>query len=104
VTNDRNPRRLHVEVVYALREEQLLVALEVEEGTSAREAIERSGILQRYPGMRLARGHIGIFGKAVDPDAPLHDGDRVEIYRPLIADPKQVRRARAERRKRAQRG
>jgi putative ubiquitin-RnfH superfamily antitoxin RatB of RatAB toxin-antitoxin module len=90
-----------VEVVYALRGEQALVALEVEEGTSAREAIERSGILKRYPEITLGRGHIGIFGKAVEPDSPLRNGDRVEIYRPLIADPKQARRARAERRKRA---
>ncbi len=93
-----------MEVVYALRGEQALLTLEVEEGTSAREAIERSGILQRYPEIALARGRIGIFGKAVEPDAPLRDGDRVEIYRPLIADPKQARRERAERRKRAQRG
>lgn len=95
------PKAISVEVVYALRGEQALVALEVEEGTSAREAIERSGILTRYPEITLGRGQIGIFGKAVEPDAPLRNGDRVEIYRPLIADPKQARRERAERRKRA---
>ena len=91
-------KRLHVEVVYALREEQTLVALELEEGASVREAIERSGVLARYPGIELERGRVGVFGKRVELNAPLRDGDRVEIYRPLVADPKEDRRRRAWRR------
>lgn len=94
-------KHLLVEVAYALRDEQELIALEIEEGASVREAIERSGILRHYPGIELARGRVGIFGRQVEFDALLQDGDRVEIYRPLVADPKQVRRERATRRKRA---
>ena len=86
--------RLRIEVVYALRDEQLLVALEAEEGITARQAIERSGIRQRFPGVDV--GLIGIFGKIVEPDTPLRDGDRVEIYRPLVADPKEARRKKAK--------
>lgn len=90
-------RPLKVEVVYALREEQVLLALEVETGTTVRQAIERSGILRRFPEINLSLARVGVFGKQVRPDALLHDGDRVEIYRPLIADPKQARRERAKR-------
>lgn len=89
-------RLLRVEVAYALPEEQLLIALNVEEGTTVRLAIERSGILRRAPEIDLA--NVGLFGRVVPLDTPLRDGDRVEIYRPLIADPKQARRDRARRR------
>jgi len=88
---------LRVEIVYALRDRQVLLALEVEGGTTARQAVERSGILQRFPEIDLARAGLGIFGRGVSPDTPLRDGDRVEIYRPLIADPKNARRERAQR-------
>jgi hypothetical protein len=94
---------LRVEIVYALRDRQVLLALEVEGGTTARQAVERSGILQRLPEIDLARAGLGIFGKVVSPDTPLRDGDRVEIYRPLIADPKQARSTRARRPPRAER-
>ena len=90
-------RMLRVEIVYALRDRQVLLAFEVEGGTTARQAVERSGILQRFPEIDLARAGLGIFGRVVSPDTPLRDGDRVEIYRPLIADPKQARRTRARR-------
>ena len=93
---DENVSKLRVEVVYALPEEQLLIALDVEEGTTVRQAIERSGILQRVPG--IDPENVGIFGRAVPSGTLLRDGDRVEIYRPLIADPKQARRNRAVRR------
>jgi hypothetical protein len=98
----RHPSRIRVEVAYALPDEQALIAIEMEEGARVREAIERSGILRRFPGIKLARGRVGIFGRQVEFDAPLSDGDRVEIYRPLAADPKEIRRERAARRKRAQ--
>jgi putative ubiquitin-RnfH superfamily antitoxin RatB of RatAB toxin-antitoxin module len=88
---------LRIEVAYALREEQVLLELDMAEGTTARQAVERSGILQRIPEIDLARAGLGIFGRVVAPDTPLRDGDRVEIYRPLIADPKDARRTRAGR-------
>src|SRR5688572_30485036 len=90
-------KRLRVEVAYALHAEQVLIGLEVEDGTTVREAIERSGIPARFPGARIVAGNVGIFGRPAALDEPLRDGDRVEIYRPLIADPKQVRRERAKR-------
>ncbi len=89
--------RLRVEVVFALHGEQVLLALEMEEGATVRQAVERSGILRRFPGISLARGRVGIHGRVARLDAPLHDGDRVEIYRPLRADPKDARRRRVER-------
>ncbi len=98
---DSTQKLLHVEVVYALPEKQMLIALEVEEGTTALLAIERSGILQQFPEANPRRDGVGVFGKLVALDSPLRNGDRVEIYRPLIADPKEARRKRAElRRKR----
>ena len=66
-------------------------------GTTVRGAIERSGIAARFPEVQIVRGSVGIFGRTVALDAPLRDGDRVEIYRPLIANPKQARRERAKR-------
>ena len=93
---DRKPGRIRIEVACALRGEQALLQLEVEEGTTAREAVERSGVLQRFPEIDPARASIGIFGKVVSRDTRLREGDRVEIYRPLIADPKDARRKRAQ--------
>jgi len=97
VTEDRKNRRIQVEVAYAMRGEQVLLRLEMEDGATARGAVERSGILQRFPQIDLARATLGIFGKIVAPDARLRDGDRVEIYRPLLTDPKDARRQRAQR-------
>jgi hypothetical protein len=85
-----------VEIVYALPHEQTLLTQQVVAGTTVAEAIEASGILQKYPQIDLATGKMGIFGKLVKADAVLRDRDRIEIYRPLIADPKEVRRKRAE--------
>lgn len=84
-----------VEVAYARPEEQLIIELEVAPGTTVAQAIETSGILERFPEIDLARNKVGIFGKLTSLDIPLRDKDRVEIYRPLIADPKEVRRRRA---------
>lgn len=90
---------LRIEVAYALREVQVLLELDMAEGTTVRQAVERSGILKRYPEIDPARAGLGIFGKVVSPETRLRDGDRVEIYRPLIADPKDVRRSKAGRSK-----
>jgi uncharacterized protein len=95
---------LKVEVAYALPEEQHIFSLEVPQGTTAGQAIERSGVLERFPGIDLATQKIGIFGKLNKPDYVLRPGDRVEIYRPLIADPKEVRKQRAAEGKRMKKG
>ncbi len=87
---------MRVEVVYALPLEQAVVSVECEEGTTVREAIERSGLLSRHAGIDLAR--VGIWGRRTHPDAAVRDGDRIELYRALAADPKEVRRRRARRR------
>ncbi len=90
---------ISVEVAYALPERQAIIELQVEAGTTALEAARRSGITERFEGIDLDNAKLGIFGKAVSPGQVLRSGDRVEIYRPLIADPKEVRKARAARAK-----
>lgn len=97
MTAGGNEKRLRVEVVCALRDEQALIALEMEEGATVREALVRSGMLARFPDVDVVAGRVGIFGKVVGLDTALRDGDRVEMYRPLIADPKETRRGRAQR-------
>lgn len=86
---------LEVEVVYALPGEQVVVRLALPPGASAADAVERSGLPARFPEI-AADAKLGIYGRIVPADTPLGAGDRVEIYRPLIADPKQARRRRAE--------
>ena len=83
-----------VEVVYALPEAQTLVCLRVCAGTTVEQALAQSGLLARYPALDLATARVGVFGKIVALDAPLHAGDRVEIYRPLLIEPKEARRRR----------
>ncbi|MCB1874227.1 MAG: RnfH family protein [Chromatiaceae bacterium] len=87
--------RISVEVVYARPDEQLVVALQVASDATLQSAIEQSGILQRFPEIDIETVKVGIFGKASPLDAALNPGDRVEIYRPLIADPKEARKKRA---------
>ena len=84
-----------VEVAYALPDKQSLVSLEVEKGTTLKEAIEASGILDSFEQIDLTKDRVGIFSKFATLDTVLREKDRVEIYRPLIADPKQVRKERA---------
>ena len=93
-----NESLIDVEVAYALPERQALIRISVPAGTTALEAAQRSGLEARFPGLTLNDdSRLGIFGQIVPPDQPLSAGDRVEIYRPLLADPKEVRRARAAR-------
>ena len=87
-----------VEVVYATRERQKLVSLEVEPGCTVGEAIELSGLADEFPDLVVDPGAVGIFSRKVPRDHVLQPGDRVEIYRPLIADPKEARRQRAQKR------
>jgi len=84
-----------VEVTYALEKKQTLLELEVSEGTTLKQAVELSGIIDIYPQIDLTKDKTGIFGKIAKLDTVLREKDRVEIYRPLIADPKQVRKERA---------
>ena len=86
-----------VEVVYALPDRQDVVSLEVPPGTTVIEAIRRSGIGARHPEVGPVPQALGIHGRSVTPETVLRAGDRVEIYRPLVADPKQARRRRAAR-------
>lgn len=94
--------RLKIEVVYALPEKQKILVLEVAQGCSAREAVKQSGIENDFPEIDPETADLGIFGNALGArglpaaeEYQLKQGDRVEIYRPLIADPKEVRRQRA---------
>lgn len=87
--------QIHVEVVYALVQRQKVVPLNLPEGTTVQQAIERSGLLAEFPEIDLTKNKLGIWNKLTKADAVLRDKDRVEIYRPLIADPKEVRRQRA---------
>lgn len=91
------PDTIAVEVVYALADKQKLLRLSVPYGTTMREAAERSGIAGLFPGLDLASAPMGIFGKAVarPEERVLEEGERVEVYRPLIADPKEARKQRA---------
>ena len=93
-----------VEVAYALPEVQVILPVDVEEGTTLRQAIERSGVLNRYPEIDLAVNKVGVFGRLAKLDETLRARDRVEIYRPLIADPKEVRKQRAAEGKRMKKG
>jgi putative ubiquitin-RnfH superfamily antitoxin RatB of RatAB toxin-antitoxin module len=88
-------RKIRVEVIYARPERAMRVALELAPGTTVMEAIRASGLLERNPEIDLARDGAGVFGRVVKLDAPLAEGDRVELYRPLVADPKQARKDRA---------
>jgi hypothetical protein len=96
--------RIKVEVAYARPDKQLIVPLEVEQGCTAQAAVEASGIAAEFAEIDLAVLKLGIFGKAVQADTVLRANDRVEIYRPLLADPKEVRRRRAEQGKAMKKG
>ncbi len=86
---------MKIEVVYALRDRQTLFELEISEGTTLQQAIKLSSILSIYPEIDLIKQKTGIFGKIVKLDTVLREKDRIEIYRPLIADPKVIRKERA---------
>lgn len=83
---------LQVSVAYAEESDGAWLSVEVPDGATVREAIEHSGILERFPHIDLDSQKVGIFGKVTQLENPVQEGDRVEIYRPIIADPKTVRR------------
>ena len=88
--------KIDFEVVYALPDDQTLLSKSAPIGTTVAEGIQVSGVLDKHPEIDLAINKLGIFGKLAKADTVLRDRDRIEIYRPLIADPKEVRRRRAE--------
>lgn len=98
------PAKVHVEVAYARHDEQVILSAEMEPGATVQAAIERSGMLGRFPEIDLKVNKVGVFGKLSKLDAQLREGDRVEIYRPLIADPKEVRKQRAAEGKKLKKG
>jgi uncharacterized protein len=87
--------KVQVEVVFALPEEQVLVALRLEEGSTVEDAIAASGLYERFPGHDLKSFDTGIWGRVVARTHILRTGDRVELYRPLRLDPRDARRERA---------
>ncbi len=87
---------VQIEVAYALGKKQVQLHVRLPDGATVEEAIHHSGILTQFPEIDLASNKVGIFSKLVKLDETVRDGDRVEIYRPLIADPKEARRQRAE--------
>jgi putative ubiquitin-RnfH superfamily antitoxin RatB of RatAB toxin-antitoxin module len=89
--------KILIEIAYATPHKQKIVECEIETGTSPRDAVRQSDIKQHFPEIDADACDLGVFGKAVAADYELIDGDRIEIYRPLIADPKEVRRQRAAR-------
>ncbi|MFM0728414.1 RnfH family protein [Paraburkholderia strydomiana] len=93
--------RLSIEVCYASPDGQALIAVDLPEGATLRQALDASGILQRFPGIDLNTQKVGVFGKLKPLDTVLADHDRVEIYRPLLVDPKLSRQRRVEKTRKA---
>lgn len=87
---------LSIEIAYALPQRQELVHVQLPAGSTVQQAIEASGLMQKYAEIDLKKNKVGVFGKLTKLDAPLRNRDRVEIYRPLLADPKEVRKKRAD--------
>ena len=83
---------MRVEVVFAVPERQELIAVNLDAGATARDAVRESGIAERFPDQDLDSLRLGIWGRPVDDDEALAEGDRVEIYRPLLIDPREARR------------
>jgi len=87
---------MEIEVVHATPEKQVLIKIEVPAGTTVAEAVELSGIRAEFPTLEVSPGSVGIFSQKVGLEHVLRSGDRVEIYRPLLADPKEMRKQRAK--------
>lgn len=94
-----NDSMIQIEVVYGLAHKQKLLSVPINEGATVEQAIKESGILALFPEIDLTKNKVGIWNKAVKLSTVLADLDRIEIYRPLIADPKEVRKRRAEKAK-----
>lgn len=91
-----NADTLHVQLCYALPDKAVLLELDVNQGCTLEEVIHRSGLLVQYPHINLSTNKMGVYGKLKPLDTQARDGDRIEIYRPLQADPMESRRRRAQ--------
>ena len=89
------PNEILIEIAYALPEEQVIISIKVPTIFNVQQAIEKAGIQKKFPSIDLSKNKVGIFGKKTTLDHTLNDRDRIEIYRPLIIDPKEMRRKRA---------
>ena len=89
---------MRVELAYADRSLEVLIGLDVPGGCTVRECVERSGLFRLNPELRQSRTGFAVFGRHVEPDAPVSEGDRIEVLLPLEIDPREARRARAARR------
>jgi putative ubiquitin-RnfH superfamily antitoxin RatB of RatAB toxin-antitoxin module len=83
---------MNIGVAYADKLKKVWLKLDVPDGSTVREVLERSGLLAQFPDIDLDRQRVGIFGKLTKPDAKVSEGDRVEIYREIVADPELVER------------
>jgi len=83
---------MKIGVAYATQSRQVWLTVDLAEGATVRDAIEKSGVLENFPEIDLKQQKVGIFGKIVKLESPVEEGDRVEIYRPIVCDPKTVRR------------
>ena len=101
---DPEPSTIQVEIAYARPDGQAILAVEVPAGATLEQAILESHILERFPEIQLPTAKVGVFGKLSKLSAAVRPGDRVEIYRPLLADPKEVRKKRAAEGKRTRKG
>ncbi|AZZ98728.1 RnfH family protein [Pseudoalteromonas sp. R3] len=90
---------IQVEVVFALPEKATTLSVDVAEGTSVEQVVLQSGILERCPEIDPTNLSLGVWNRTVKLNHVVRDGDRIEVYRPLIADPKEARRRRAEKAK-----
>ena len=95
---------ISIEVAYALPDEQIILDVDIEPTDTVETAIRKSGILEQFSEIDLTKSRVGIFGKMSKLDKTLNERDRIEIYRPLIADPKEVRKKRAAEGKRMSKG
>ncbi|UCE89380.1 MAG: RnfH family protein [Pseudomonadota bacterium] len=95
-TSMAEDNNIEIEVAYARPDAQVLLVERVAAGTTVETAIRQSGVLERFPEIDLSANKVGIFGKLTKLDQTLRNKDRIEIYRPLIADPKESRRKRAD--------
>jgi putative ubiquitin-RnfH superfamily antitoxin RatB of RatAB toxin-antitoxin module len=94
----------HIQLCYALPERVVVIDLDVKVGCTIEEAIHGSGLLAQHPEIDLVKNKIGVYGKLKPLDTVARDGDRIEIYRPLLADPMESRRRRAQHKKKGSQG
>lgn len=96
MVESNNNAEIDIEIAYALEDKQIVLTQKIESSVKPRDALKASDLLEYFEDLDLENIDIGIFGKAIKEDYSLQQGDRIELYRPLIADPKEVRRLRAK--------